>query len=116
MYRIGFKMLFGDRLKYYGLVMSVAFATLLITQQTAIFVGVMERTVDIIDDAREVGMWSGEVRYLLTLRLDSGAVLKVVNKYNYGVPGEGDVQLAQTELSGTRNELVLAIELKLIWR
>jgi len=55
-------MLFGDRLKYYGLVLSVAFATLLITQQTAIFVGVMERTVDIIDDAREVGMWSGEVR------------------------------------------------------
>jgi len=31
MYRIGFKMLFGDRLKYYGLVLSVAFATLLIT-------------------------------------------------------------------------------------
>jgi len=57
MYRIGLKMLFGDRVKYYGLVLGVAFATLLITQQTAIFVGVMERTVNIIDDARDVGVW-----------------------------------------------------------
>ena len=57
MYRIGLKMLFGDLLKYFGLVLGVAFATLLILQQTAIFIGVMERTVNIIDDARDVGIW-----------------------------------------------------------
>ena len=51
MYRIGLKMLFGDRLKIFRPRARVAFATLLILQQTAIFIGVMERTVNIIDDA-----------------------------------------------------------------
>ena len=85
MYRIGFKMLFGDRLKYYGLVLSVAFATLLITQQTAIFVGVMERTVNIIDDAREVGIWvmNPDVDHLDVVRAMPATALTRVR----GVPG-----------------------------
>jgi putative ABC transport system permease protein len=85
MYRIGFKMLFGDRLKYYGLVLSVAFATLLITQQTAIFVGVMERTVNIIDDAREVGIWvmNPDVDHLDVVRAMPSTALTRVR----GVPG-----------------------------
>ena len=85
MVRIGFKMLFGDRLKYYGLVLSVAFATLLVTQQTAIFVGVMERTVNIIDDAREVGIWvmNPDVDHLDVVRAMPATALTRVR----GVPG-----------------------------
>jgi putative ABC transport system permease protein len=63
-------MLFGDRAKYIGLIFGVAFATLLITQQSALFVGLMQRTVDVIDDAAEVDIWvmSPEARYVERVR------------------------------------------------
>jgi putative ABC transport system permease protein len=53
---------------------------LLITQQTAIFVGVMERTVNVIDDAREVGIWvmNTDVDHLDVVRaMPSTALLRV---------------------------------------
>jgi len=85
MYRIGLKMLLGDRTKYFGLVLGVAFATLLVTQQTAIFVGVMERTVNVIDDAREVGLWvmNSDVDHLDVVRPMPATVLTRVRS----VPG-----------------------------
>jgi putative ABC transport system permease protein len=57
MIAIALKMLFGDKAKYLGLVFGVAFATLLITQQSAIFVGLMQRTASFISDAREADVW-----------------------------------------------------------
>ena len=36
---IALKMLMGDRAKYFGIVMGLTFASLLITQQAGIFVG-----------------------------------------------------------------------------
>ena len=41
MYRIAMKMLMGDRAKYLGIIMGLTFASLLITQQMAIFVGLI---------------------------------------------------------------------------
>jgi putative ABC transport system permease protein len=80
MYGIGLKMLLGDQMKYLGLVLGVAFATVLITQQSAIFVGVMERTVNVIDDAREVGLWvmNPDVDHLDVVRpLPNGVLARV---------------------------------------
>lgn len=54
---IGLKMLFGDSAKLFGLVFGVAFATLLITQQTSLFVGLLMRTQSLIADAQEVNLW-----------------------------------------------------------
>lgn len=54
---IGLKMLFGDSAKLFGLVFGVAFATLLITQQTSLFVGLLLRTQSLIADAQEVDLW-----------------------------------------------------------
>ena len=50
---VAWKMLTGDRAKYLGTIFGVAFGTLLIAQQTSIFVGLMSRTASQIMDIRE---------------------------------------------------------------
>lgn len=57
MLAIALKMLIGDRTKYLALVMGVAFATILISQQGGIFVGLLSRAASVIRDAREVDLW-----------------------------------------------------------
>lgn len=54
---VALKMLFGDRAKYLGLIFGVAFATLLITQQSSLFVGLMARTASVIRDTQEANLW-----------------------------------------------------------
>lgn len=51
------KMLFGDRARYLGILVGVAFAALLITQQGAIFVGLMERTYSFVADTPQPDLW-----------------------------------------------------------
>ncbi len=57
MNRIALKMLVGDRAKYIGIVIGLTFASLLITQQSAIFVGVMMRTCGFITDTSYPDIW-----------------------------------------------------------
>jgi putative ABC transport system permease protein len=54
---VAFKMLVGDRAKYLGIIMGLTFASLLITQQAAIFVGLMERTYNAITDVGLPDIW-----------------------------------------------------------
>src|SRR5690606_4474683 len=55
--RVALKMLFGDPAKLLGLVFGMAFSTLLITQQASMFVGIMERTANLITETREPNIW-----------------------------------------------------------
>jgi putative ABC transport system permease protein len=57
MNRIAIKMLVGDRAKYLGIIMGITFASLLITQQSAIFVGLMTRTYGAITDLALPDVW-----------------------------------------------------------
>jgi putative ABC transport system permease protein len=59
-------MLTGDRSKYFGLVFGVTFATLLMSQQTSIFMGIMKRTASQIIDVRDAPIWvmDNKVRYI----------------------------------------------------
>ena len=57
MISVALRMLVGDRAKLLGLVIGVAFATLLITQQGGLFVGLMMRSQNLIADAQEVDIW-----------------------------------------------------------
>ncbi len=63
---IALKMLMGDRAKYLGLIFGVTFATLLMTQQISIFMGILERTASQINDVREAEIWimDGKVRFI----------------------------------------------------
>ncbi len=54
---VAIKMLMGDRAKYLGIVTGLTFASLLITQQAAIFVGVMQRTYGLITDIGQPDIW-----------------------------------------------------------
>lgn len=64
MINIGLKMLIGDRPKYIGLVFGITFATLLISQQVSIFLGLMARTASIIYSISEVDIWVMDSRVL----------------------------------------------------
>ncbi len=47
---VALRMLVGDRAKYLGILVGLTFASLLITQQLAIFTGLMSRTFGAISD------------------------------------------------------------------
>jgi putative ABC transport system permease protein len=66
MRNVALKMLIGDKAKYIGLVFGVTFATLLISQQVSIFIGIMLRTAGSIHAVSEADIWvmDGRVRYI----------------------------------------------------
>jgi putative ABC transport system permease protein len=63
---VALRMLTGDRSKYLGLIFGVGFATLLMSQQVSIFVGIMRRTASQILDVRDADIWvmDDKVRYI----------------------------------------------------
>jgi putative ABC transport system permease protein len=66
MFRICLKMLFNDRAKFFGILMGVMLASLVITQQGSIFVGIMHRACSIISDmpAAEIWVMDPKVQYI----------------------------------------------------
>lgn len=54
---IALKMLVNDRAKYFGLVVGITFATLLIGQQMSIFVGALSQTVSTVRDVGRGDIW-----------------------------------------------------------
>ena len=54
---IAIRMLMGDRSKYLGIIMGLTFASLIMTQQPAIFVGLMTRSFSFISDVGLPDIW-----------------------------------------------------------
>jgi putative ABC transport system permease protein len=54
---IALRMLTGDTVKYIGMIFGVAFSTLLIGQQSSIFVGLVSRASTVIYDVRDADIW-----------------------------------------------------------
>lgn len=57
MYRLCWKMLVGDTAKYLGILFSLAFTTLLITQQGATLLGILSSTTSFVDSIGGVDLW-----------------------------------------------------------
>ena len=57
MFLIALKMLFNDKAKFFGIVMGVTLASLVITQQGSIFTGIMTRTFGTITDMSYPDIW-----------------------------------------------------------
>jgi len=57
MNHIAIKMLVGDKGKYLGIIMGLTFASLIMTQQPAIFVGLMTRSYSFISDVGLPDIW-----------------------------------------------------------
>ncbi|HRJ49549.1 MAG: hypothetical protein KF787_03270 [Phycisphaeraceae bacterium] len=66
MFTIAIKMLLGDRTKYLILVMGIAFATLLINQQGAIFIGLLIRSTGPLQNVTPPDLWASDpgVRFI----------------------------------------------------
>ncbi len=54
---IALRMLIGDRAKFIGIIIGLSFASLLITQQASIFIGIMTRTFGFITDTSLPDIW-----------------------------------------------------------
>ncbi len=54
---VAIKMLVGDRAKYLGIIMGLTFSSFLITEQMAIFTGLMTRTFGFINDTAGADIW-----------------------------------------------------------
>ena len=54
---VALRILLGDRAKYVGLIFGIAFSTMLMSNETSIFIGLMLRTANQILDAREADIW-----------------------------------------------------------
>lgn len=66
MWFVALKMLVGDRGRYLGIILGVAFASLLLTQQMSVFTGIMFRTFSTVTDAGypEVWVMDKKVQYI----------------------------------------------------
>jgi putative ABC transport system permease protein len=105
---IALKMLTGDRSKYIAIIFGVTFACFLITEQSAIFCGVMMRTTGQIRDTQGADIWvmNTGVRYVDDLKPISDndlfrvrgvpGVAWAVNLYR----GQGQAQLADGTYQG----------------
>jgi putative ABC transport system permease protein len=63
---LALRMLTGDRSKYLSLILSITFATLLMSQQVSIFMGIVARSASQIIDVRDADLWimDNKVRYI----------------------------------------------------
>jgi len=59
---VALKMLTGDRSKYFGILFGLTIASFLITQQMAIFVGLMTRTYGFISDSGLADVWAMDAK------------------------------------------------------
>jgi len=112
---IALRMLTGDRNKYLALVFGVAFATLLMTNQVSIFMGIITRTGNQILEVRDADIWvmDNRVRFL-----DEAPPLQDTDLLRVrGVPGvawavrhyKGTVQ-ARLEDGNTRGVLLTGLD------
>lgn len=105
---IALKMLTGDRGKYFAIIFGVTFASLLITEQSATFCGIMLRTISQIRDTHGADIWvmNPNVRYVDDLKaISDNDVYRVrsvpgvewaVNLYR----GQGQAQLENGNYQG----------------
>ncbi|HTS66658.1 MAG TPA: ABC transporter permease [Candidatus Acidoferrales bacterium] len=54
---IALQMLLGDRAKYLGLIFAIAFSSFLMSHQSSIFAGIMDRTTSQIKDVHDANIW-----------------------------------------------------------
>src|SRR5947209_5968704 len=111
---IALKMLVGDRAKFFGIVLGLTFASLLITQQGSIFCGLMCRTAGQIYDITGVDLWVMDfnVRYIDDVKpMIENSLYRVrgVEGVHWAVPlykGNGRAKMNSIGVDGNRYEVI----------
>src|SRR5215471_3256566 len=82
---VAVQMLLGDRAKYLGLIFAVAFSTFLMSHQSSIFAGILQRTTSQIMDVPDANIWVMDPK---TQYIDEVKALTDNDLYRVrGVPG-----------------------------
>ena len=111
---IALKMLVGDKAKFFGIVMGLTFAALLITQQGSIFCGLMLRTAGQITDITGADLWvmDPNVRYIDDVKpMIENNLYRVrgVEGVLWAVPlykGNGRAKLNSIDRDGAKHEVI----------
>lgn len=112
---VAWRMLVGDRTKYVSLVLGIAFAVLLITQQGSIFTGIMSRTFSAISDVSAARIWVMDpgVRYPDDIRpLKDGDLSRVrdVEGVDWAVPFFKGTGRVRTETGNFETTFVIGLD------
>jgi putative ABC transport system permease protein len=118
---IALKMLMGDRAKYLGIIAGITFASLLISQQAAIFCGLLLRTTSQLQDIADADIWvmDPNVEYfdeLKPLKEDDLYRVQGVQGVAWAVrfyKGQGRMKLGTGEQAGTgkyQQAIVLGVD------
>jgi hypothetical protein len=94
---IALNMLVGDRAKYLGILMGLTFASLLLTQQAGIFVGLMSRTFGFLTDTSLPDIWvmDEKVQFVDDVKpLRDTDVKRSPSRGRGHLPGDADVSIA----------------------
>src|ERR1700722_13751962 len=115
MHWVAIRMLIGDRVKFFGLVFGVTFATFLMSQQVSVFVGIVGRAASQIVDVRDASIWvmDRRVRHFDEAPgLPAGDLQRVrgVEGVQWAVPFFKGQVLARVEQGLPRNVILEAVD------
>ncbi|MBS0290006.1 MAG: ABC transporter permease [Proteobacteria bacterium] len=115
MRNIALKILTGDTAKYLGLIFGIMFATLLMSQQVSIFVGLMGRTASQITDITEADIWvmDPKVEYIDQVKsLPDRDLMRVrsVSGVKWAVPLFKGMGVVQTIDGAMQNIIMLGVD------
>ena len=112
---VALRMLTGDRVKFFGLVFGVTFATFLMSQQVSVFIGIVGRSASQIVDVRDASIWVMDPRvrhFDEAPGLPRGDVQRVrgVEGVQWAVPFFKGQVLARIEKGLPRNVILEAVD------
>ncbi|MCS5712222.1 ABC transporter permease [Candidatus Berkiella aquae] len=115
MRNVALKILTGDTAKYLGLIFGIMFATLLMSQQVSIFMGLLGRTASQITDVTEADIWVMDpmVDYIDQIKsLPDRDLMRVrsVNGVKWAVPFFKGMGMAQTVDGTMQNVIILGVD------
>lgn len=112
---VALQMLLGDRAKYLGLILAVAFSTFLMSHQSSIFAGVMNRTRSQINDVQDATVWvmDGDTQYFDEVKaLPDQALYRVrgVEGVGWAVPLYKGMPTARARDGNFRTVILMSVD------
>lgn len=92
---VAISMLLGDRVKFFALIFGVAFATLLMAQQSSFAVGLLSLSGNFVRDVREADLW-----VMRPGTVSTGSALPMASTELYRIKGVAGVEWAMPLFSG----------------
>lgn len=112
---IAWQMLTGDRPKYLGLILAIAFSTFLMSHQMSIFVGLLDRTRSQIEDVQDAAIWVMDpkteyVDEVRALSLQALYYVRGVEGVQWAVPLIKGVARAKASGGAFRNSILMGVD------